>query len=163
MLLSQTRKYPVPRSLSAWVTATLVVVAGAWTLPSASHARAVAVSSGTFHEVGHLHRTTKNGASFTEQGPASGTYNGTLTLYLTTTQTGVTFRMSGNPSGGTLSGRGSATVESEANIAKVVGTAVFTGGTGRYAHARVTGLKVSGTLNRESYSLVVTFDGHLYY
>ena len=163
MLLSQTRKHPVPRSLPAWVTATLVVVAGAWTLPSASHARAVAVSSGTFHEVGHLHRTSKNGASFTEQGPASGTYNGTLTLYLITTQTGVTFRMSGNPSGGTLSGRGSATVESEANIAKVVGTAVFTGGTGRYAHARVTGLKVSGTLNRESYSLVVTFDGHLYY
>lgn len=163
MLLSQIRKYSVPPSLLIWITAALVAVVGAWTLPSASRAGAVAARGGAFHEIGHLHRTSKNGASFTEQGPSSGTYNGTLTLYLTTTQRGVTFRMSGNTSGGTLSGRGSATVESEAKIAKVVGTAVFTGGTGRYAHARVTGLKVSGTLNRESYFLVVTFDGHLSY
>jgi len=163
MRLSQIRRYPITRISLALVTAALAAVAGTWTLTSLSHARAVAARSIVFRETGHLHKISKNGASFTEQGPASGTYKGTLTLYLITTSKGVTFRMSGNPPGGTLTGHGSAAIESEGKIGKVSGTAAFTGGSGRYAHAHGTGFKVGGTFNRETYSLVVTLTGHLAY
>jgi hypothetical protein len=161
MRFGQVRKRPIARSSLAWVTAALAAIVGTWTWTSTSHATAVAASSRVFRETGNLHKTAKNGASFTEQGPASGTNKGTLTLYLTTTAKGVTFRVSGKLPGGSLTGYGSATIESEGKIGKVVGKAAFTGGSGRYAHAHGTGFKVTGTFNRETYALRVTLDGHL--
>lgn len=163
MLLSHIRKYPVARISLASVTAALAAVAGTWTVTATSHARAVTASSGIVHETGNLHKIAKSGAAFTEQGPASGTYRGTLTLYLTTTAKGVTFRMNGKLLGGTLSGYGSAAIESEGKIGRVVGTAIFTSGSGRYAHSHGTGFNVTGTFNRETYSLVVTLTGRLSY
>ena len=163
MLFSHITKCPAARILFVWMVVALVGVAGISTLASSSYATAVAASGGVFRETGHLHQISKNGSSFTEQGPASGTFSGTLTLYLTATSRGVTFQMSAKPPGGTLSGHGSANIESEGRTAKVSGTAVFTRGSGRYAHAHGTRLKVTGTYNRETYSLVVTLSGHLSY
>jgi hypothetical protein len=141
--------------------ALLAAVLAIWVWTAAIPAQA---SGGTFRETGNLHKISKNGASFNEKGPATGTYRGTLTLYLTTTPKGVTFRILGNPSGGgSLIGHGSATIESEGKIGKVSGTAVLTSGTGHYAHAHGTGIKVGGTFNRETYALAITLDGYLSY
>jgi len=163
VLLSQIRTHTTARLSLVWVTAALAAVAGTWTSASASHASAFAASSGVFHETGNLRAISRNGPSFTAQGPASGTFSCKLTLYVTITATGVTFRMIGNLPGGTLSGHGSANMKNERKIAKVSGTAVFTGGSGRYAHAHGTGLTVGGTFNRETYALSVTIAGHLSY
>ncbi len=163
MLSNQIMRYSVARIQLAWVAVALIAVAGALTSSSASRAAAVAAGSETFTETGHLHKTSKNGASFVEQGPASGTYRGTLTVDLTTTSRGVKFRITGYLPGGTLNGYGSANIESEGKVAQFSGTAVFSGGSGRYKHAHGSGFKVKGSLNRESYALALTFGGHLFF
>ncbi len=160
MHLKQIRKPHIPRRAIAPAVVLAAVLAGAYGSTPATAGTARSARSGSFRETGHLKKTSRSGASFTEQGPASGTYSGSLTLYLTTTSKGVTFRMAGGLHGGTLSGHGSATMNSEGKIATVHGTAAITGGSGRYAHAHGA-LKVEGTFNRETYSLVVTLAGRL--
>jgi hypothetical protein len=162
-MLNQIRTYPNARISLIWVTAALAGVAGTWTSTSASRASAVAAGSGVIRETGNLHKISHNGASFTERGSASGTFSGTMTLYLTITGTGVTFTMNGSLPGGTLSARGSADIKSDKKIATVLGTAAFTGGSGRFAHAHGSGLTVGGTFNRETYALSITVDGRLSY
>jgi hypothetical protein len=159
---------PIQTHLSARIAlvgaATAVaIVAGTWAWTPTSHAKGIAASTHSLNETAHLRNVSKHGASFTEQGPASGTFKCTLTLHLTTTARGVTFQLSANPPGGSLSGSGSASVESAGKIATVSGMAVFTGGSGRYGHAHASGLKVAGTFNRESYSLSVTLAGRWSY
>lgn len=161
MLSDQMMRYSVGRIPLAWVAVALMAVAGALTSSSASLAAAVAARSESFTETGHLHKTSKNGASFVEQGPASGTYRGTLTIDLTTTSKGVKFHITGYLPGGELTGYGSANINSEGKVAQFSGTATFSGGTGRYTHAHGSGFKVNGSLNRESYALALTFGGHL--
>jgi hypothetical protein len=162
VLLNQIMRYQVARIRFAWVAVALIAVAGALTSSAASRAAAIAAGSQTITETGHLHKTSKNGASFVEQGSASGTYRGTMTVDLTTTSRGVKFRITGYLPGGTVSGYGSANLDSEGKVAQFSGTAVDSGGSGRYRHAHGSGFKIKGSLNRESYALAITFGGNFF-
>lgn len=162
-MVNHIRTCPNTRISLLCVTAALAAVAGTWTSTSASHASAVTASSQVIHETGNLHKISHNGTSFTERGSASGTFNGTMTLYLDITGSGVTFTMNGSMREGTLSARGSADIKTNKKIATIVGTAAFTGGSGRFAHARGSGLAVGGTFNRETYALSITVGGRLSY
>lgn len=170
MSLSQVRKRPA-KSVACLVVG-LLAVAGTWALIAVGQARAVAPRVGpiagisktvSLSETGYLHKISKNGASFVERGPATGTYTGSLTLYLTTTPDGVKFRMKGENQHGALLGGGAATIKSRGKIGKVSGSARFTSGTGRYEGAHGDDLTVTGTFNRENYRLVVTISGGLHF
>jgi hypothetical protein len=135
------------------------VLAGA--VCASSCATAAAASTVNIKETGHLQATSKSGALLTEHGPISGSFGGALTLYLVKTPTGVTFRLSVSSPRGTLSGHGSADIEPNGKLATVSGQAIVSSGSGSYAHAHAAGLSVTGTFNRETYSLTVTISGRL--
>ncbi len=170
MSLRQVGGWSVARRLAVCAAAVLVAMVGVWLIAASERAGAI-VSTGeesasisrvvNFEETGRLHKVSKNGASFVERGPASGTYEGSLTLYLTTTSNGVRFRLKGKNSSGALLGHGAALIKSRGKIGKVSGRADITGGTGRFEGAHGEGLKVTGTFNRETYFMVVTLTGRL--
>ena len=116
---------------------------------------------GPFSESAQLHKVSKNGASFVERGPATGTYSGALILFLTTTPNGVTFRLKGVNSTGSLVGAGAATITAHGKIGTVDGKASITGGSGPFAGAHGTGLSVTGKFNRETYALQLAISGEL--
>jgi hypothetical protein len=154
------------RSLIAAVAA-LATFGSVWAA-SATQAReagpvARASKNVSLQETAHLHRVSKNGASFVERGVATGTYDGKLTLHLTTIPQGVKFGMTGKSGDGTLRGHGFAAIKSKGKIGTLSGRADFTGGSGRFQNAHGTGLKFSGTFNRETYAMVVTLSGGLHY
>ena len=136
--------------------ALLLAVAGIWASAAVDQAKAAA-----FSESANLHKISKNGASFVERGPATGTYAGSLTLYLTTTPNGVRFRMRGVNASGSLVGAGAASITSHGKIGIVDGKASFTGGTGKFDGADGSGLSITGKFNRETYALQVTISGDL--
>lgn len=138
------------------IIALLLALAGVWTVVAVGQAKAAA-----FSESANLHKISKNGASFVERGAATGTYAGSLTLYLTTTPNGVRFTMKGVNAHGSLVGRGAASITSHGKIGVVDGSASFTGGSGKFAGAHGDGLKVTGSFNRETYGLRVTISGGL--
>ena len=172
MPLSQYGKLPAARRAAVFFVALSLAAAGAWAVVSAGQAQAVAPQEGSaatlsravhFSESARLHKVRKNGASFVERGSATGTYEGSLTLYLTTTPKGVKFRMKGQNRSGSLIGSGAAAITSHGKIGAVNGRAKFTGGTGRFTGAHGDGLKVTGTFNRETYILTVTISGGLHF
>jgi hypothetical protein len=82
---------------------------------------------------------------YIQTGTASGTFAGTITLDAQLGAKGVVATFTAQVPGGTVTGNALA----QLNIAgqkldPVSGTAQITGGTGRFAHAHATGLKVSG-------------------
>jgi hypothetical protein len=167
----QVGEWSVARRRAVCSAAVVVALVGVWLMAASGRASAI-VSTGeesasiskvvNFEETGRLQKVSKNGASFVERGPASGTYTGSLTLYLTTTSKGVRFRMKGKNRSGSLLGHGSAVIKSRGKIGKVSGRADFTDGTGGFTGAHGEGLAVTGTFNRETYFMVVTLTGHLH-
>jgi hypothetical protein len=115
------------------------------------------------NETAQLRVVSRHGIVFNEQGPASGTFRGTLTLRLTAKVTHVTIQFSANPSGGTLRGEGTANVQAEGEIGRVDGTVSITGGSGRYAHAHGSNLAITGTVNRHNYNLSIRVTGTMSY
>ena len=74
-----------------------------------SFAAASASRSVSLNESGRLHLTSKQGFTLNEQGSASGTITGTIYIHLHLTSTSkVTAEVSIYPSGGSLTGNGSA-------------------------------------------------------
>lgn len=125
--------------------------------PLASAARSVSLN-----ESGRLHLTSKQGFTLNEQGTASGTITGTIYIHLHLTSTSkVTAEVSIYPSGGSLSGSGSAAYRVEGGVAAFTGTLAITRGTGKYAHARASGLRFTGTIERRSDAVSVRVSGPL--
>ena len=125
--------------------------------PAASASRTVSLS-----ESGRLHLTSKQGFTLNEQGSASGTITGTIYIHLHLTSTSkVTAEVSIYPSGGSLSGNGSAAYRVEGSVAAFTGTLAITRGSGKYAHARASSLRFSGTIQRRGDAVSVHVSGPL--
>jgi hypothetical protein len=100
----------------------------------------------TIDETAHLKRSRKISLThYIQTGAVTGTFAGTITLDAQLGAKGVVAKFTAQLPGGTVTG----TALAQLNIAgrkldPVSGTAQIVGGTGRFAHARATGLKVTG-------------------
>jgi hypothetical protein len=127
-------------------------------------ARAVAARTLSLHEIAHLRLVSHQGTQIlNEQGEASGTLRGKLTIqiHIAYTEAGVTF--TANPNGGTLSGHGVESYYVGGNIGHFSGAIAITHGTGRYAHASASTLHISGEIERKHYTVFVTVTGQMKY
>lgn len=149
------------------VAATVSLAAG-WAsgtlAPSASQARA-AVASGarvlSLNENGSMHLTSKHGFTLNEQGFASGTVRGTIYVHLSIVSSSrVIAELSIYPSGGSITAQGGASYRKESTSARFSGSMSIERGTGKYAHARGSGLSFSGTIQRSNDAVTVHVAGN---
>jgi hypothetical protein len=129
---------------------------------SAAGRSAVAARTLSLNETGHLHRTSSSGLKLNEQGAASGTIKGTIYIHLDVVSPNrVTAEVNIYPSGGSLTGSGSASYRVNGGTASFSGTMSIKRGTGSYAHAHGSGLSFSGTIQRLSGSVTVHLSGNM--
>jgi len=118
--------------------------------PSAHAARTISLN-----ETGHLHLTSKHNFTLNEQGPASGTIAGTIYVHLTAVSTSrVTAEVNIYPSGGSISGNGTASYRRVGATASFSGSMSIGRGTGSYAHAHGSGLSFSGTIQESRHDAI---------
>jgi hypothetical protein len=137
----------------------LGVVPAVGARPVASAARSV-----TLNDSGRLHLTSHHGFTLNEQGTATGTIAGTIYIHLNVSSTNsVTAEVSIYPSGGSLTGRASANYHVHGPSATFNGTMNIARGTGRYSHARGTGLSFTGAVQRANDAVSVHVSGRMSY
>jgi hypothetical protein len=154
------RKMLVAGGLSAGILAAVGVfgASGASAVP----ARAVAARTVNLNESGSLRLTSSHGLILNEKGTASGTIKGSIYIHLNVSSTNrVTAEVSIYPSGGSLTGNGSANYRVTGSNASFAGTLSITRGTGHYAHARASGLRFTGTIARKTDAVTVHVSGRL--
>jgi hypothetical protein len=118
----------------------------------------------SLRESGRLRLTSKKGFTLNERGTASGTISGTIYIHLhLTSDTRVTAEVNIYPRGGSLTGSGSASYHVVGGYAAFAGTLSITRGSGKYAHARASGLRFTGTIQRRDDSVAVQLSGHMSY
>jgi hypothetical protein len=128
-----------------------------------SHA-ATARTARTFSlsESGRLHLTSHHSFTLNEQGSASGTISGTIYIHLHIVSTNrVTAEVNIYPSGGSLTGYANAGYHPSGGVATFSGTMSVARGTGRYSHARGSGLSFSGTIQRSNDAVTVHVNGRM--
>jgi hypothetical protein len=129
---------------------------------SAAGARAVAARTISLNETGHLHRTSSAGLKLNEQGSASGTINGKIFIHLDVVSPNrVTAEVNIYPSGGSLTGTGSASYRVNGGTASFSGKMSIERGSGTYAGAHGSGLNFSGTIQRLSGAVTVHLSGSM--
>lgn len=132
--------------------------AGAGSVPSAHTARTV-----TLQETGHLTLAYNNsGSTIAERGRAVGTYDCAITVSLEVSIDRVTAKFTVRPTGGTISGKGTARYAVEHEYGYFGGTIAITHGTGHYAHAAGKEIGISGKINRETFVLTVHVHGTMH-
>lgn len=132
--------------------------AGAGATPGAHAARTIALN-----ESGDLHKTgAHHGFHIDEEGAATGTIRGKIYIHLDITSTNrVTAEVNIYPSGGSLSGYGTAAYNTDGGQATFSGTLSISRGTGSYAGAHASGLKFTGTIQRSNDATTVHLSGSL--
>lgn len=116
----------------------------------------------SLNETGRLHLTSHRGFTLNEQGAASGTISGTIYIHLNVVSTNrVTAEVNIYPSGGSLTGRASASYRPSGGVASFNGTLQIVRGSGRYSHARGAGLSFSGTVQRANDAVTVHVGGRI--
>jgi hypothetical protein len=127
--------------------------------PGAHLARAMSLN-----ESGRLQLTSKMGFTLNERGSTSGTITGAMYIHLNLASSSrVTAEVNIYPRGGSLTGTGSASYRVEGGVAAFSGTLSITRGTGKYAHARASGLRFTGTIQRRNDAVSVQLSGPLSY
>jgi hypothetical protein len=122
-------------------------------------ARAVSLS-----ERGRLRLTSKKGFTLNERGSASGTIAGSIYIHLhLVSDSKVTAEVNIYPREGSLTGSGSASYHVVGGYAAFSGTLSITRGSGKYARARASGLRFTGTIQRRDDSVSVQLSGPLSY
>jgi hypothetical protein len=138
--------------------------------PTASSARAPAAAPAAARmarvlnvdDTGHLRLLNASGSILQEEGPASGTFPGNVKVRLVV-RAAVTASFTIAPgAGGSISGRGSATLHSTLRYSSFGGSLTVEHGTGRYAHAHGSG-RLYGVIDRRTDALVVQTTGQLDY
>jgi hypothetical protein len=131
-------------------------------LSSARSARAARTVS--LSEVGRLHLTSHHGFTLNEQGTATGTIKGRIYLHLNIVATNrVTAEVNIYPSGGSLSGVARASYRVMGETAAFSGSFSIRRGTGVDSHARGSGLKFTGTIQRSNDAVTVHLSGTMSY
>jgi hypothetical protein len=146
------------------VAAALLGALYAAALASASprpRARARTASTTSLNERAQLHKTSSHELTLNEQGTATGTIKGTIYIHLKVESKRVTAEVNIYPSGGSLTGYASASYHVGTTNASFSGTMSVTRGTGRYAHARATGLHFTGSIRRIDDYTTVEVSGKL--
>ncbi|HEY2570870.1 MAG TPA: autotransporter [Solirubrobacteraceae bacterium] len=116
----------------------------------------------SLNDSGHLRLTSKHSFTLNEQGNANGTVSGTIYIHLTIVSVNhVTAEVNIYPSGGSLTGHASASYHPSGAYATFSGTMSITRGTGRYAHARGSGLSFTGTVQRSNDAVSVRVSGRM--
>ncbi len=160
------------RLAAATLSAALLAGAGMGVLGTGSAAgaesggRPVAKLSRTLSlsENGRLRLTSKKGFTLNERGSASGTISGSIYIHLhLVSDTKVTAEVNIYPHEGSLTGSGSASYHVVGGQASFSGTLSITRGSGKYAHARASGLRFTGTIQRRDDSVAVQLSGRLSY
>jgi hypothetical protein len=157
------RRRPIPTVLAATLASLGALVAAAPLCTdgaSASSAHAARTTSVT--EQGELKLVHKHGFTLDEQGTASGTIKGAISVELKIVSTSkVTAEIKISPRGGSISAYGSASYHKGATSASFAGSLSIKGGTGSYANARGSGLSFSGTIARSNQAIAVHVSGSL--
>jgi hypothetical protein len=118
----------------------------------------------SLNESGRLRLTSKKGFTLNERGSASGTIAGSIYIHLhLVSRTKVTAEVNIYPREGSLTGNGSASYHVVGGYATFSGTLSITRGTGKYARARASGLRFTGTIQRRDDSVSVHLSGSLSY
>jgi hypothetical protein len=144
-------------SLCALYAASASLEADGAPTPSASSARTISLA-----EHGALHLLSKHGFTLNEQGAASGTIKGTIYVQLKIVSTSrVTAEVSIYPSGGSISGYGTAAYHKGETEASFSGTMAVRRGSGSYSRAQGSGLSFSGTIAKSSDAITVQVSGRL--
>jgi hypothetical protein len=137
---------------------------------SSSHGRqgsytATAARQISVNETSHLHLVSHHGTQvLNEQGSSTGTPGGSLTIHVNIAYTQATITFTAYPNGGVLSGQGEATYYAEGSVAHFTGTVRVTHGSGRYAHASASNLRIQGKIERNhNYALYVKVTGQMRY
>ncbi len=126
--------------------------------PSAQAAREMNVT-----DTAHLHLLHASGSIYTEQGTATGTLPGIITVHINVgASTTITSTFTIYPSGGSISGHGAGTLHGTGINSSFSGTMSVNSGTGHYKHAHGNG-SLDGTLNRRTEALAVQTTGRLTY
>jgi hypothetical protein len=143
----------VRHGLLALLAAALASLGGA----SGAHAATITIS-----ESAQLHLTSHRGFTLNEQGTTAGTINGIIYLHLHVNEDNrVTAELSIYPRGGSITGYASASYRATGPTATFNGTVNITRGTGTYSHAKGTGLKFTGAIQRVNDKITVHLSGRL--
>jgi hypothetical protein len=111
-------------------------------------------------EQGQLHFVSKHGFTLYEQGTASGTIKGAISVALKIVSTSkVTAEIKISPPGGSISAYGSASYHRGSTSASFAGSLSIKGGTGSYDHAQGSGLSFSGTIASSNKAIAVRVSG----
>jgi hypothetical protein len=127
------------------------------TAPSARAATSISLN-----ESGQLRLVSKQGFTLNERGTASGTIRGPISVRLTIVSTDrVSAEVTISPSGGSISGHGTASYHKGEASASFSGTLAISHGSGSYAHAQGSDLSFSGTIARSNEAIAVHLSGRL--
>jgi hypothetical protein len=145
--------------VAAALTLLVLALVGA-TASRASSARAARTLS--LNDTGRLRLTSHHGFTLNERGAASGTISGTIYIHLNVVSTNrVTAEVNIYPSGGSLTGNASASYHPAGAVATFSGTMAISRGTGRYSHAKGSGLSFMGTVQRSNDAVTVRVAGRM--
>jgi hypothetical protein len=112
-------------------------------------------------ENAQLHLIHEAGSTLNEKGQATGTFNAPVTCQLTLSANHVTAAFVVYPRGGSISGIAHAHFIVKGSTAYYGGTFVITHGSGSYKHASGKNLGISGTINRQNFSMTVKAHGQM--
>jgi hypothetical protein len=160
----QNRQFVRLASILTATTASLaaLVAAGPVGAHSARTSSARAAKVISLNETGRLHLLSKQGFTLNEQGAASGTVKGTITVHLKIVSTSrVSAEVTISPKGGSISGTGTASYHKGENSASFAGGLSINRRSGSYAHIQGSGLKFSGTIARSNDAITVHVSGRL--
>jgi hypothetical protein len=155
------------RSLRLWcvaamATLALLVVSAVAATTASRAATAHASRTISLSETGHLRLTSHHGFTLNEKGSASGTITGMIYIHLTVASTNrVTAEVNIYPSGGSLTGRASASYHPAGAVANFNGTMAIVRGTGRYSHAHGSDLSFTGAVQRSNDAVTVHVNGRM--
>jgi hypothetical protein len=145
---------------AARTSTTAKATTAARTATRSSTPRAASAGTVSLRETGNLRLTGKHGFTLDEQGPATGTFSGTIHVRLTIVSTDrVQATVSISRSGGSISGEASASYRREGGSASFSGSLSIGGGTGSYSHAHGTGLSFGGTIQNSTDAIAVHLSG----
>jgi hypothetical protein len=135
--------------------------------PVASHAqtaRAHSASAISVKDEGNLRLVHSSGSTLIDEGTAHGTIPGNVTLrFIYNGDPTVTAQLTIHGRAGTIQAHASGRLSNPSSrTPSLQGTLTITGGSGRYAHARGSGM-LYGVFDRRTYALTVQTRGTLHY
>lgn len=124
--------------------------------------RAATARATHLSETAQLHLVAHQGTQILhEEGQASGTLRGRLTVVINIGYTEATVTFTARSSAGTLSGRGVESYYVAGKTGHFSGRMSVTGGTGAYSHAAGSSLQTVGLIKRAHYEVQMTVNGTL--